>query len=52
MVFRSLEAHDRQQLVDLHEECFPVRYEAAFYDKVLGTRWSHWLGIGAIGLVD
>jgi len=39
-----------------HSESVPSGYECYVLRPTeisgLGTRWSHWLGIGAIGLVD
>uniref|UniRef100_A0A7S4K7N7 N-alpha-acetyltransferase 60 n=1 Tax=Guillardia theta TaxID=55529 RepID=A0A7S4K7N7_GUITH len=35
MLYRALRQEDREQLLAIHEECFPVRYEKHFYDKAL-----------------
>ena len=41
VVYRVLRPEDRQQLLAIHEECFPVKYEPSFYDRsVCGDLFS------------
>eukprot|EP00291_Cryptomonas_curvata_P001898 CAMPEP_0172193050 /NCGR_PEP_ID=MMETSP1050-20130122/24718_1 /TAXON_ID=233186 /ORGANISM="Cryptomonas curvata, Strain CCAP979/52" /LENGTH=230 /DNA_ID=CAMNT_0012868521 /DNA_START=138 /DNA_END=827 /DNA_ORIENTATION=- len=48
--YRTLKASDRQELIDLHQQCFPVHYESQFYDKALdGRLWSCVAMINALG---
>lgn len=35
VILRELARRDREQLVALHDECFPVSYETQFYDKAV-----------------
>ncbi|GMH55961.1 hypothetical protein TL16_g02026 [Triparma laevis f. inornata] len=35
MVFRPLQLCDREEIQRIHEECFPVRYNAKFFDNAV-----------------
>ncbi len=35
---RPLQLQDREELLRLHEECFPIQYESQFYDKAVEGR--------------
>lgn len=39
--FRTIQPCDRQQIQDLHEEWFPVRYQQEFYDDLVHGKMCH-----------
>lgn len=39
--FRDIQPCDRQQIQDLHEEWFPVRYQQEFYDDLVYGKMCH-----------
>ena len=39
--FRAIQPCDRQQIQDLHEEWFPVRYQQEFYDDLVYGKMCH-----------
>lgn len=39
--FRAIQPSDRQQIQDLHEEWFPVRYQSDFYDDLVRGKMCH-----------
>jgi ribosomal protein S18 acetylase RimI-like enzyme len=41
LYFRPLNPEDREQVQQLHEDWFPVRYESAFYDKLVRCGPDH-----------
>lgn len=36
--FRTLEPNDREELLNLHDECFPIKYESHFFEKAMDGR--------------